>query len=362
MAAPIDLIITNAGLDALVDAQNGDTDPIKVVEVGLTSSAIDPAPTIEALPGEFKRIASFAGQSVADNVIHMTGVDVTEDIYDLRGVGLYLEDGTLFATYGQETPIFSKVSIATFLFAFDVRFSGDVAGDVTFGDATFLYPPASETVKGVAELATQAETDAGEDDERIVTPLKLAARLLPILQAIATEEAARIQGDGDLGDALAQEIIDRGSEDAALQALIDALEAITITGGGDLTANRVIAVPAATGADIASGTDGTKAATPAAIASVPQVFGSACSIRGLGGAIIKTGSLSVAWPGGGSHTFPTAFPNACHRVLLTPLGNPDGTDEKDEPWWVSAMSATGFTVGNAGDGLTVTFAYLAIGN
>ena len=32
---------------------------------------------------------------------------------------------------------------------------------------------ASETVKGVAELATQAETDAGVDDERIVTPLKL---------------------------------------------------------------------------------------------------------------------------------------------------------------------------------------------
>jgi hypothetical protein len=34
-------------------------------------------------------------------------------------------------------------------------------------------PPASETTAGIAELATQAETDAGTDDLRIVTPLKL---------------------------------------------------------------------------------------------------------------------------------------------------------------------------------------------
>ena len=35
-------------------------------------------------------------------------------------------------------------------------------------------PAASETTSGIAELATQAETDAGTDDLRIVTPLKLA--------------------------------------------------------------------------------------------------------------------------------------------------------------------------------------------
>ena len=39
-----------------------------------------------------------------------------------------------------------------------------------FGTGT---PAASETVSGAAELATQAETDAGTDDLRIVTPLKL---------------------------------------------------------------------------------------------------------------------------------------------------------------------------------------------
>lgn len=34
--------------------------------------------------------------------------------------------------------------------------------------------PASETVAGIAEIATQVETDAGTDDARMVTPLKLA--------------------------------------------------------------------------------------------------------------------------------------------------------------------------------------------
>lgn len=41
----------------------------------------------------------------------------------------------------------------------------------SFGTAA---PAASETTAGIAELATQAETDTGTDDARIVTPLKLA--------------------------------------------------------------------------------------------------------------------------------------------------------------------------------------------
>lgn len=41
----------------------------------------------------------------------------------------------------------------------------------TFGTSA---PSATETTAGIAEIATQAETDAGTDDLRIVTPLKLA--------------------------------------------------------------------------------------------------------------------------------------------------------------------------------------------
>ncbi|MCP2016839.1 gp53-like domain-containing protein [Qipengyuania citrea] len=336
MSDRIDLIITSAGLAALVDAQSGNTDAIRVVEVGLTEAIFDPAPTLNALPGEFKRIDSFAGESVAENIIHMTGVDQTTDTYDLRGIALYLEDGTLFASFGQADPIFSKVSIAQFLFAFDVRFSGVVSGDIVFGDATFLYPPASETIKGVAELATQDETDAGDDDERIVTPKKLKTVIDAVVDALQ-QMIATLTGRTITGSGLA-------------------------TGGGNLSANRQITVSAAIGAEIAAGTEAGKAVTPLAIASVPQTFGGNSSIRGLGGSILKTGTVNVGFPGGGSHTFATAFPTACDRVLLTPLGNPDGSDEADEPWWVGNMSASGFSVSTANDGVTASFAFLAIGH
>lgn len=42
----------------------------------------------------------------------------------------------------------------------------------TFGQSA---PSATESTAGIAEIATQAETDAGTDDQRFVTPLKLAA-------------------------------------------------------------------------------------------------------------------------------------------------------------------------------------------
>jgi hypothetical protein len=45
---------------------------------------------------------------------------------------------------------------------------------VVFASFQASAPAASETVSGIAEVATQAETDDGTDDARIVTPLKLA--------------------------------------------------------------------------------------------------------------------------------------------------------------------------------------------
>lgn len=48
------------------------------------------------------------------------------------------------------------------------------SGNVVWTNFGTAAGAASETVAGIAELATQAETDAGTDDARIVTPLKLA--------------------------------------------------------------------------------------------------------------------------------------------------------------------------------------------
>lgn len=45
--------------------------------------------------------------------------------------------------------------------------------NVTFATFGTAAPAATETTAGIAELATQVETDTGTDDARIVTPLKL---------------------------------------------------------------------------------------------------------------------------------------------------------------------------------------------
>lgn len=48
------------------------------------------------------------------------------------------------------------------------------SGTVTFVTFGTFAPSATETTAGIAEIATQAETDSGTDDLRFVTPLKLA--------------------------------------------------------------------------------------------------------------------------------------------------------------------------------------------
>jgi hypothetical protein len=48
------------------------------------------------------------------------------------------------------------------------------SSNVLFTSFAAAAPAASETTAGIAEIATQAETDTGTDDARIVTPLKLA--------------------------------------------------------------------------------------------------------------------------------------------------------------------------------------------
>lgn len=53
-----------------------------------------------------------------------------------------------------------------------VNFTLD-SGNVIWSAFGTSAPAASESTAGIAELATQAETDAGTDDARMVTPLKL---------------------------------------------------------------------------------------------------------------------------------------------------------------------------------------------
>jgi hypothetical protein len=69
-----------------------------------------------------------------------------------------VEEGTDAGTTWRQTQINGTIDVS----------------NVIFSSFAAAAPAASETTAGIAELATQAEVDAGTDDLRIVTPLKLA--------------------------------------------------------------------------------------------------------------------------------------------------------------------------------------------
>ena len=308
MADPLNLVLTSAGLDALVNAQSGSTDPIRISQIALSEQPFVAAPTLVAVPGEFKRIASISGQSVSETVIHMTAQDSSDDIYDLTGFGLFLDDGTLFASYSQAETILGKTSVTSFLLSFDVAFADTGADAIEFGDATFLYPPASETVAGVLAIATQALVDGGQDDETAVTPLKLAQRLAEAFGAIV-DATETVKGVAELAT---QAEVDTGVDDTRIVTplkmtvylaaeILAALEGVTIqgggliSGGGDLTQNRILQLAAASVAEASAGQRADVALTPASIAGIlAQIAALVPEARTITGTGLATGGGSLA--------------------------------------------------------------------
>jgi microcystin-dependent protein len=177
------LIITTAGLARFTAAQVDDDIDLGITSVGLTDQTFVAAPTLTALPGQFREVDTISGEAVGDNVVHMIVRDAAELSYTVRGFGLFLEDGTLFAVYGQEEPMFEKSDVTTMLLAVDMAFpTGDVSS-IIFGDTNFLNPPATTTRRGVVELATSAEAIDGESEELAITPATLKAAIDAAIEA-----------------------------------------------------------------------------------------------------------------------------------------------------------------------------------
>lgn len=164
------ILITNAGRAALINADRSGTRAVRVATVGVSPTATVPAATATALPGEIKRIATISGAQTAADMIHLTVQDESAAVYTVRSFGLYLDDGTLFAIYGQADVIVEKSAQALLLLAIDVTLQDIAATSITFGNANFLLPAATTERQGLVELATSAEARAGTDGTRALTP------------------------------------------------------------------------------------------------------------------------------------------------------------------------------------------------
>ncbi|PKP99610.1 MAG: hypothetical protein CVT74_07465 [Alphaproteobacteria bacterium HGW-Alphaproteobacteria-13] len=195
----VTIVITNAGRAALVNAVNTGTNAVTITQMGITETAFVPAAGQVALPGEIKRVATLAGAVVADDVIHLTARDESAAAYAMRGFGLYLNDGTLFALYGQAGPILNKTAESMMLLALDIAFADIDAHLITFGDTNFILPPATTEILGLVELATTAEAQAGFDAARVLTPL---TGKQSVLGWLLTQDGSGSGLDADLLDGL----------------------------------------------------------------------------------------------------------------------------------------------------------------
>lgn len=343
------ILLTNDGYAAFTAAQlAGDID-LAITSIGLTDDVFVMAPTLTALPGEFTRIETVSGEVVDNDTVHLTFADHGVDVYQMRGFALFLSDGTLFAVYGQADPIVQKAAASSLVAAIDIKFLPDIVSEIVFGDANFLYPPATETVKGVAEIATQPEVDEGDDDERFVTPLKLANRLAAFTAAVTATLDAFAATIGEIWTALALKA------DKATQILAGGL----VTGGGDLSATRTLTVTGASSAELLAATAADRALTPASFGGLSRSLVASGYEVLPGGRIEQWGTVSAP----GAVTFPTSFPTACLNVVISPTGDPNSpVDEDDETWWRGPTSTTGFTISTAGPGATIGFTWRAIGN
>lgn len=177
------LTLTAEGIAAAVNAAHTGTGPIVLSQIALLSG-----PTTE-----IKRIATLGGDSVADNIIHVTITDETADTYTLRGLRLITDSGIIFATYSQATPILEKGAEQLVLLSADIVLTSVPAGSVTLGGTGFAYPPATTIRQGVIEIATDAEVQTGTDTTRAVTPAGL--------QAAASSNAPQMDGTAIAGTA-----------------------------------------------------------------------------------------------------------------------------------------------------------------
>jgi hypothetical protein len=124
--------------------------------------------------------ASIDGVSLAsgDRVLVKDQSDATENgVYVFTGSGTAMTRATDASTFAELEGAVALVVEGTANGGTSWRQTqaGSTLGtdDVLFTSFISASPDASETTKGIAELATQTEVDTGTDDGRVVTPLKL---------------------------------------------------------------------------------------------------------------------------------------------------------------------------------------------
>jgi microcystin-dependent protein len=270
---PLQFIITDAGRAAIAQV-GGAIGPVTLTKIAIGSAGYTPLANRTALQTEIKRIDPSGSSVPVPGTISITAQDNSADSYSVKEIGLYTNNNVLFAVYSQTGVIMTKASGSAALFAMDFVMTNVPAGTVTVGNVGFTYSQATETAMGVLGIATTAEAQAGIINTKIITPLRLA-------EVTATETRKGVIALANTTEA---------------QALApDATKALTVARLLDRTAttSRAGVVTLATNAQTQTGTDATRAVTPASLASAASLLVPPGAVLPFASAVTPSGWLAA---------------------------------------------------------------------
>ena len=176
-AKPINITLTTAGLNEIINAEQNGTAPVQLQTVKFSDVHQEISQATTELTNVVATISTISGDSVGDGMIHITVRDVSQEAYTVKAFGIYTDKGTLFGVYSQAEPILQKVGVSIAELAIDFQIHGAQPTSVTFGDVSFLNPPATTEREGVAKIATLTDMQEGLSGNTIVTPAVLAQYL-----------------------------------------------------------------------------------------------------------------------------------------------------------------------------------------
>lgn len=171
----MNLIITDAGKQALVNAAQTGTAQLTLAEIAVGSGQYTPTADQTELHDEIKRLPIIQASAVEDHVIHVAFQDDSTDSYNVYEVGVFTQDGVLFAIYSSDELLISKSANSSCFLTVDMIIDDLDVSEISFGDVEFATGAATTESAGIVELATRAEADAGTDAYRVITPATLVS-------------------------------------------------------------------------------------------------------------------------------------------------------------------------------------------
>lgn len=177
MSTPLTPIITDAGLAAVFNATS-DGLLAKITEIALGDTAWDPDDTATDLQNEIARIP-VTGERIAPHQAHISANEDGAVEYWVREIAFYLEDGTLLCLWSNSTKVLAyKSADVDLILSLDLVLDALPANSITIdGTAGFNLPAASETKRGIIQLATPPEAVQGVDLVKGMTPYTTKAAI-----------------------------------------------------------------------------------------------------------------------------------------------------------------------------------------